>query len=154
MNATWMKATDDSGRLSWSFDSPFSTKKNFLPPFCPMRAHIDQQDRRNAHSTIYSHISRCNWRYRFLWLRWSTTASVCYPFLISEICKIKKHLMFHLARHTFVTIITLMNGMPIESISKMLVHTKLRAIMIYAKVTQRKLAIDMAMLQPKMNENE
>jgi site-specific recombinase XerD len=62
--------------------------------------------------------------------------------------------MFHLARHTFVTIITLMNGMPIESISKMLVHTKLRAIMIYAKVTQRKLAIDMAMLQPKMNENE
>ncbi len=74
--------------------------------------------------------------------------------IISEICEIKKHLTFHLARHTFATTITLMNGVPIESISKMLGHTKLSTTMIYAKLTQPKVAMDMAMLQQKMNENE
>ncbi|WP_394337847.1 site-specific integrase [Chitinophaga silvisoli] len=29
--------------------------------------------------------------------------------IISEICEIKKHLTFHIARHTFATTITLMN---------------------------------------------
>ncbi|WP_083571692.1 tyrosine-type recombinase/integrase [Chitinophaga sancti] len=74
--------------------------------------------------------------------------------MISEICEIKKHLTFHLARHTFATTITLMNGVPIESISKMLGHTKLSTTMIYEKVTQPKVAMDMAILQQKMNENE
>ncbi|SFW77297.1 Phage integrase family protein [Chitinophaga sancti] len=47
-----------------------------------------------------------------------------------------------------------MNGVPIESISKMLGHTKLSTTMIYEKVTQPKVAMDMAILQQKMNENE
>lgn len=74
--------------------------------------------------------------------------------IISEICAIKKHLTFHLARHTFATTITLMNGVPIESISKMLGHTKLNTTMIYAKVTKSKVAMDLAMLEQKMNGNE
>jgi site-specific recombinase XerD len=40
--------------------------------------------------------------------------------VIAEISGIKKYLTFHLARHTFATTVTLMNGVPIESISKML----------------------------------
>jgi site-specific recombinase XerD len=73
--------------------------------------------------------------------------------VIAEICGIKKHLTFHLARHTFATTVTLMNGVPIESISKMLGHTKLSTTMIYARVTQSKVALDMAVLQKKMNED-
>ncbi|WP_238474626.1 site-specific integrase [Maribacter algarum] len=41
---------------------------------------------------------------------------------IADACNIAKHLTFHLARHTFATTVTLDNGIPIESISKMLGH--------------------------------
>lgn len=39
--------------------------------------------------------------------------------IIGEICSIRKNLTFHLARHTFATTVTLMNGVPVETISKM-----------------------------------
>jgi site-specific recombinase XerD len=71
--------------------------------------------------------------------------------IIAEICGIKKHLTFHLARHTFATTVTLINGVPIESISKMLGHTKLSTTMIYAKVTQSKIGSDMQLLQDKLD---
>ena len=41
---------------------------------------------------------------------------------IADVCGINKELTFHIARHTFATTITLTNGVPIESVSKMLVH--------------------------------
>jgi site-specific recombinase XerD len=71
--------------------------------------------------------------------------------IIAEVCDIKKHLTFHLARHTFATTVTLINGVPIESISKMLGHTKLSTTMIYAKVTQSKIGLDMQLLQHKLD---
>jgi site-specific recombinase XerD len=39
---------------------------------------------------------------------------------IADIRGINKHLTFHIARHTFATTVTLSNGVPIESVSKML----------------------------------
>src|SRR5690606_28604548 len=62
---------------------------------------------------------------------------------IADICKIKKNLTFHLARHTFATTVTLSNGVPIESVSKMLGHTSIRTTQIYAKVVEHKLSEDM-----------
>ncbi len=44
---------------------------------------------------------------------------------IADLCAIKKNLTFHLARHTFATTVTLSNGVPIESVSKMLGHTSI-----------------------------
>lgn len=41
---------------------------------------------------------------------------------IAAVCGIEKELTFHIARHTFATTVTLTNGVPIESISKMLGH--------------------------------
>jgi len=73
--------------------------------------------------------------------------------IIAELCGLRKYLTFHLARHTFATTITLMNGVPIESISKMLGHSKLSTTMVYARVTQLKVGMDMELLQKKLDDN-
>ena len=39
---------------------------------------------------------------------------------IADLCGVQKNLTFHLARHTFATTITLTNGVPIETVSKLL----------------------------------
>ncbi len=69
---------------------------------------------------------------------------------IAEICEINKDLTFHIARHTFATTVTLSNGVPIESVSKMLGHTSIRTTQIYAKVVESKLSEDMGRLQERM----
>ncbi|MGB5379136.1 tyrosine-type recombinase/integrase, partial [Muriicola sp.] len=53
-------------------------------------------------------------------------------------------------RHTFATTVTLTNGVPIETISKMLGHTRLATTQIYAKVVERKVYDDMQMLREKL----
>ena len=73
---------------------------------------------------------------------------------IAEICGIFKHLTFHLARHTFATTITLSNGVPIETVSKMLGHTKISTTQIYSKVVERKVSEDMMALRQKLNQTE
>jgi len=67
----------------------------------------------------------------------------CYLKEISDICKIKKNLTFHMARHTFATTVTLTNGVPIETVSKLLGHTKLSTTQIYARVIDSKVSDDM-----------
>jgi site-specific recombinase XerD len=70
---------------------------------------------------------------------------------MADICKIDKNLTFHLARHTFATTITLSNGVPIESVSKMLGHTKITTTQVYAKVIESKLSDDMQLLKQKLS---
>lgn len=70
---------------------------------------------------------------------------------IADVCGITKTLTFHIARHTFATTVTLSNGVPIESVSKMLGHTNIRTTQIYAKVIDRKLSEDMRNLQQRMS---
>ncbi len=71
---------------------------------------------------------------------------------IATICEVKKHITFHLARHTFATTVALSNGMPIETVSKILGHKKLSTTQIYAKVVERKLSDDMDLLEGKILE--
>jgi site-specific recombinase XerD len=66
---------------------------------------------------------------------------------IADLCGITKNLIFHLARHTFATTVTLTNGVPIETVSKMLGHTSIRTTQVYAKVIERKVGEDMAKLK-------
>lgn len=69
---------------------------------------------------------------------------------IADLCGINKNLTTHLARHTFATTITLSNGVPIESVSKMLGHKSLRTTQHYAKILDRKVSDDMAALKSKI----
>lgn len=68
---------------------------------------------------------------------------------IADICEIEKDLTFHIARHTFATTITLTNGVPIESVSKMLGHKNLKTTQHYAKVLDRKVSEDMEILKDR-----
>lgn len=69
---------------------------------------------------------------------------------IADMCDITKPLTFHIARHTFATTVTLTNGVPIETVSKLLGHTKLTTTQIYAKVIESKINDDMNMLRKKL----
>ena len=71
---------------------------------------------------------------------------------IAVLCGIKKNMTFHLARHTFATTVTLNNGIPIETVSKMLGHTKLTTTQIYVHVLDRKISNDMQVLRNKFLE--
>ncbi len=68
---------------------------------------------------------------------------------IAVMCGINKELTMHIARHTFATTVTLSNGVPIESVSKMLGHKKLATTQIYAKVLEHKVSEDMQKLKQK-----
>lgn len=68
---------------------------------------------------------------------------------IADVCEINKDLTFHIARHTFATTITLSNGVPIETVSKMLGHTNLKTTQHYAKILDKKISEDMMILKSK-----
>lgn len=72
---------------------------------------------------------------------------------IAAVCEIEKELTFHIARHTFATTVTLTNGVPIESVSKMLGHKNLRTTQHYAKVLDRKVSEDMRILKDKFSSS-
>jgi len=57
-------------------------------------------------------------------------------------CSIHKNVTFHVARHTFATTVMLTNGVPLETVSKLLGHTKLSTTQIYARVLDTKINED------------
>ena len=69
---------------------------------------------------------------------------------IADACGITKEMTFHIARHTFATTVTLSNGVPIESVSKMLGHKNLRTTQHYAKILDQKVSEDMQLLRHKL----
>lgn len=70
---------------------------------------------------------------------------------VADICGINKELTFHSSRHTFATTVTLANGVPMESVSKMLGHSSLRTTQQYAKILDRKVSEDMIILKQKLS---
>lgn len=71
---------------------------------------------------------------------------------IADAVGIKKNLTFHIARHTFATTVTLSNGVPIETVSKLLGHTKIATTQIYARVLDEKISDDMNVLRSKLRK--
>ncbi|MBA4053891.1 MAG: recombinase, partial [Marivirga sp.] len=71
---------------------------------------------------------------------------------IADACEITKKMTFHTARHTFATTVTLTNGVPIETVSKMLGHRNLKTTQHYAKILDLKVSEDMKVLRSKFSQ--
>lgn len=69
---------------------------------------------------------------------------------IADLCGITKTMTTHTARHTFATTVTLTNGVPIETVSKMLGHKNLKITQHYAKILDLKVSEDMSQLRAKL----
>jgi len=69
---------------------------------------------------------------------------------VATICGLHKNITMHVARHTFATSVTLSNGVPIETVSKMLGHSSLKTTQIYAKIVDSKISTDMNQLRIKL----
>ena len=68
---------------------------------------------------------------------------------VMEEVGIQKRISFHCARHTFA-VMALNNGVPIESVSRILGHTNITTTQIYAKITIQKLDDDLTRLGDKL----
>lgn len=69
-------------------------------------------------------------------------------------CKIDKNISFHAARHTFATTVTLANGVPLESVSKLLGHRRLSTTQIYVGVMEKKISEDIAVFRTKLKSSK
>lgn len=67
-----------------------------------------------------------------------------YSLLLASPC------IFHQSRHSYATTICLSNGVPIETLSKLMGHTSIRSTQIYAKITAEKMSRDMEQLSQKL----
>lgn len=71
---------------------------------------------------------------------------------IARLCDIDCPLVFHTARHTYATEITLGHGVPLETVSKMLGHSRIETTQLYAKVTDDKINADTRILNERIAE--
>ena len=71
---------------------------------------------------------------------------------IADACDITKKMTFHTARHSFATTVTLSNGVPIETVGKMLGHRNLKTTQHYARILDLKVSEDMMTLRNKLNK--
>lgn len=69
---------------------------------------------------------------------------------IAKKCNLKKHITWHVARHTMATVICLSNNVPIEVVGKLLGHKNIRSTQIYAKITKAKLCQEMDTLRERL----
>ena len=73
---------------------------------------------------------------------------------IAKLCGINKNVTWHQSRHSYATTICLSNGVPIETLSKMMGHTSIRSTQIYAKITAEKVSSDMERLARQIESME
>ena len=79
-----------------------------------------------------------------------TLTCMCYHFRkLEKMCDIE-HITFHMARHNFGTHITLSQGVPIETVSRMMGHSSITTTQLYAKITDEKLNEDGRLLSGRI----
>ena len=71
---------------------------------------------------------------------------------IAELIGIERRRVFHAGHRTNATEITLSQGVPLETVSKMLGHSRISTTQIYAKVTDEKIDTDTRNLDTKISE--
>lgn len=80
----------------------------------------------------------------------------CYALIHTRLEEIRQAtgldaLSFHMARHSFSTTVCLSNGVPIETLSRMLGHKNISTTQIYAKITNQKVDEDMQALEKRLD---
>lgn len=71
---------------------------------------------------------------------------------LATVCGIDRKLTFHMARHTYATEIALSHGVPMETVSRMLGHSRVDTTQIYAQVTDDKIDTDTQSLNEKISQ--
>ncbi len=74
--------------------------------------------------------------------------------VIAKMCGIKKNICWHQSRHSYATTICLSNGVPIETLSKLMGHTSIRTTQIYAKIVSQKINSDIENLSKQIEPLE
>lgn len=72
--------------------------------------------------------------------------------IIQNACEITTPMTFHVARHTFAKTVALKNGVPMETIQKIMGHTKITTTQIYADVDEEKIIDDFSRLEEKLDQ--
>ncbi len=72
--------------------------------------------------------------------------------VIAKLCGLKRKLIFHAGRHTYASEICLSQGVPIETVSRMLGHRDLRSTQIYAKISNNKISEDTDRLEERIKD--
>lgn len=72
--------------------------------------------------------------------------------LLAAACGIDRKLTFHMGRHTYATEIMLSHGVPMETVSRMLGHSRVDTTQIYAQVTDNKIDADTQSLDKRIAE--
>ena len=86
--------------------------------------------------------------------KWGSSTSNKKLKTIAELCGIKSRLTYHVARHSAATTVLLSNGVPIETVSRLLGHTNIKTTQIYAKITAQKISQDMETLSHRLEDME
>lgn len=71
---------------------------------------------------------------------------------IAKLCGIERNISFHQSRHNFGTLITLSQGVPLETVSRMMGHLGIKTTQLYAKLTNQKINEDMKLLTGRMTD--
>lgn len=74
--------------------------------------------------------------------------------VIAKTCGIKKNVCWHQSRHSYATTICLSNGVPIETLSKLMGHTSIKTTQIYAKIVSQKISSDIEKLSKEIEPME
>ena len=121
----------------WIVSKRHKTKVPFQVKLLPISLEIIERYR---HIRTDNHVfGNCNY--------WSMCKQL--KTVIKE-CGIEKPISWHCARHGFATM-ALTNGMPIESVSRILGHTNITTTQIYAKITTEKLNTDLTAFGNKLS---
>jgi site-specific recombinase XerD len=133
---TWGQITQDGEQMRLQLSMQKTKDPLYLPISAQAQKYLPQRGIAAAEEKIF-HLPRkegCNYHIG----RWAQAAGIT------------KKVSFHVARHTFATTVTLTNGVPIESVSKMLGHRSLKTTQIYAKIVNDKLAENMINLSTRL----
>jgi site-specific recombinase XerD len=130
-NLTWDKVVNWIDGSPWIITRRTKTETKSRIPLLPIALEIMEKYRDNPNN-----------KEGYVIPIYSNQKTNDYLKILASLAGITKNISFHSGRHIFATVITLSNGVPIETVSKMLGHKDIRTTQVYSKVLDQKIAKD------------